>query len=351
METESAVKFSIVVPLYNEEGSVDRLHCGLTRVMREFGQAYEILFVDDGSSDQTAEIIEDLSGIDPSLRVITLGRNFGQTPALKAGFDAARGDVIISMDGDLQHDPAEIPRFIEKLDEGFDIVSGWREKRNDTWLTRRLPSRIANWTMAQISGVPLHDFGTTFKAYRRETIQSIPLYGELHRFIPALAAWSGARIVEIPITNPPRQYGKSNYGISRTFRVFLDLLSTKFLLDYSTKPLHFFGLFGLLATGLGGFSGILLLLQKLILHQQIFASNIALAIAAAVLFVAGVQILCLGLASEMLCRTYYESQQKPIYAIKAREARQRTRIKPPIAQPMPAHFQDQRSAVEAPAVS
>jgi len=351
METESAVKFSIVVPLYNEEGSVDRLHCRLTRVMREFGQPYEILFVDDGSSDQTAGIIEDLTSIDPYLKVITLGRNFGQTPALKAGFDAARGDVIISMDGDLQHDPAEIPRFIEKLDEGFDIVSGWREKRNDTWLTRRLPSRIANWTMAQISGVPLHDFGTTFKAYRRETIQSIPLYGELHRFIPALAAWSGARIVEIPITNPPRQYGKSNYGISRTFRVFLDLLSTKFLLDYSTKPLHFFGLFGLLATGLGGFSGILLLLQKLILHQQIFASNIALAIAAAVLFVAGVQILCLGLASEMLCRTYYESQQKPIYAIKAREARQRTKIKPPIAQPMPAHFQDQRSAVEAPAVS
>lgn len=351
METESAVKFSVVVPLYNEEGSVDRLHCQLSRVMREFGQAYEILFVDDGSSDQTADIIEDLSGIDPSLRVITLGRNFGQTAALKAGFDAARGDVIISMDGDLQHDPAEIPRFIEKLDEGFDIVSGWREKRNDTWLTRRLPSRIANWMMAQISGVPLHDFGTTFKAYRRETIQSIPLYGELHRFIPAFAAWSGARIVEIPITNPPRQYGKSNYGISRTFRVFLDLLSTKFLLDYSTKPLHFFGLFGLLATGLGGFSGILLLLQKLFLHRQVFASNIALAIAAAVMFVAGVQILCLGLASEILCRTYYESQQKPIYAIKSREVRQRIRTRPAFAQPTPAHVQDQRSAVEVPAVS
>lgn len=351
METENAVKYSIVVPLYNEEGSVDRLHCKLTRVMRESGQAYEILFVDDGSSDQTAEIIEDLSSIDPSLRIITLGRNFGQTPALKAGFDAARGDVIISMDGDLQHDPAEIPRFIEKLDEGFDIVSGWREKRNDTWLTRRLPSRIANWIMARISGVSLHDFGTTFKAYRRETIQSIPLYGELHRFIPALAAWSGARIVEIPITNPPRQYGKSNYGISRTFRVFLDLLSTKFLLDYSTKPLHFFGLFGLLATGLGGFSGILLLLQKLILHRQMFVSNIALAIAAAVMFVAGVQILCLGLASEMLCRTYYESQQKPIYAIKSQPARQRTRIQPAFAQPLPARFQNQHSAVEAPAAS
>ena len=351
METESAIKFSIVVPLYNEEGSVDRLHCRLTHVMQACGQAYEIIFVDDGSSDQTAETIEDLSGIDPSLKVISLGRNFGQTAALKAGFDAARGDVIISMDGDLQHDPAEIPRFIEKLDEGFDIVSGWREKRKDTWLTRRLPSRIANWTMAQISGVPLHDFGTTFKAYRKETIQSIPLYGELHRFIPALAAWSGARIVEIPITNPPRQYGKSNYGISRTFRVFLDLLSTKFLLDYSTKPLHFFGVFGVLATGLGGFSGILLLLQKLILHRQVFASNIALAIAAALMFVAGVQILCLGLASEMLCRTYYESQQKPIYAIRSREARQRTRIQPAFAQPMPTHFQEQRSAVGVPAAS
>jgi glycosyltransferase involved in cell wall biosynthesis len=350
METRSSVKFSVVVPLYNEEGSVDRLHYRLAHVMREFGQAYEIIFVDDGSSDQTAEIVEDLAGIDPSLRVITLGRNFGQT-ALKAGFDAARGEIIVSMDGDLQHDPAEIPRFIEKLDEGFDIVSGWRERRGDNWLMRRLPSRIANWTMAQISGVPLHDFGTTFKAYRRETIQSIPLYGELHRFIPALAAWSGASTTEIPITNPPRQYGKSNYGISRTFRVFLDLLSTKFLLDYSTKPLHFFGAFGLLATGLGGCSSILLLLQKLILHRQVFASNMVLAIAAAVLLVAGVQILCLGLASEMLCRTYYESQQKPIYAIKSREARQRKRIQPALAQPMPAHLRDQRSVVEVPAVS
>ena len=351
METGSDIKLSVVVPLYNEEGSVDRLHCRLTHAMQEFGQAYELIFVDDGSSDQTAEIVEDLAGIDPSLRVITLGRNFGQTAALKAGFDAACGEIIISMDGDLQHDPAEIPRFIEKLDEGFDIVSGWREKRNDTWLTRRLPSRIANWTMAQISGVPLHDFGTTFKAYRRETIQNIPLYGELHRFIPALAAWSGARIVEIPITNPPRQYGTSNYGISRTFRVFLDLLSTKFLLDYSTKPLHFFGAFGLLATGLGGCSSILLLLQKLILHRQVFASNMVLAIAAAVLLVAGVQILCLGLASEMLCRTYYESQQKPIYAIRSRESRQRKRIQPALAQPMPARFQDQRSIVDVPAVS
>src|SRR5271166_5523723 len=273
METGSAVRFSVVVPLFNEEGSVDRLHCRLTRVMRDLDQPYEIIFVDDGSSDQTPEIVEDLCGTDPHLRVVTLGRNFGQTAALKAGFDAACGDVIISMDGDLQHDPAEIPRFIEKLDEGYDIVSGWREKRKDTWLTRRLPSRIANWMMAEISGVPLHDFGTTFKAYRRVTIQSIPLYGELHRFIPALAAWSGARIVEIPISNPPRQCGKSNYGISRTFRVFLDLLSTKFLLDYSTKPLHFLGFFALLLTGVGILMGSTVMVNKLLFHQSVMLQN------------------------------------------------------------------------------
>lgn len=346
MDTASAISLSVVVPLYNEEGSLDKLYHKLTDVMRVLGTSHEIIFVDDGSVDRTPDILADLAAADVRVRAVTLGRNFGQTAALKAGFDACRGDIIVSMDGDLQHDPAEIPRFLEKLDEGFDIVSGWREKRNDTWLTRRLPSRIANWTMAQISGVPLHDFGTTFKAYRRETIQSIPLYGELHRFIPALAAWSGARIVEIPITNPPRQYGTSNYGISRTFRVFFDLLSTKFLLGYSTKPLHFFGVFGLLATGLGGLSGMLLLLQKLILHRQVFASNVALAITAAVMFVAGVQILCLGLASELLCRTYYESQQKPIYAVRSRKRRDRARSQPVFTEPISAHFQDQSGELE-----
>ncbi len=243
------IKFSIVVPIFNEEGSAKRLYIRLTQVMRALGEPYEIVFVDDGSTDRSPAILRNLHEADSCVRIVTLLRNFGQTPALKAGFDAARGEVIISMDGDLQHDPAEIPSFIQKLDEGFDIVSGWRYERKDTWLTRRLPSRIANWTMAKLSGVPLHDFGTTFKAYRREIIQDLPLYGELHRFIPALAASSGARITEIPITNPPRQHGKSNYGLSRVFRVFLDLLSTKFWLDYSTKPMHFFGFFGLAATG------------------------------------------------------------------------------------------------------
>jgi glycosyltransferase involved in cell wall biosynthesis len=250
------------------------------------------------------------------VRIIALRRNFGQTPALKAGFDAACGDIIISMDGDLQHDPEEIPAFVAKIAEGYDIVSGWRAERRDRWLTRRLPSRIANWMMAKLSGVEVHDFGTTFKAYRRDIIKSIPLYGELHRFIPALAAWSGARITEIPINNPPRKNGKSNYGLSRTFHVFLDLLSTKFLLDYSTRPLHFFGFFGLMFAGAGTVMGCFLAFKKLVLHQAVMLQNGPLMFAAALLILVGVQILCLGLVAEILSHTYYESQGKPIYAVR-----------------------------------
>jgi glycosyltransferase involved in cell wall biosynthesis len=311
-----AIRFSIVVPFYNEEASVTPLYVRLTQVMTGLDEPYEIVFVDDGSTDQTLKTLYEISESDSRVRVVALRRNFGQTPALKAGFDAARGQIIISMDGDLQHDPEEIPAFIAKLEEGYDMVSGWRSRRQDTWLTRRLPSRIANWMMARLSGVRLHDFGTTFKAYRREIIQTIPLYGELHRFIPALASWSGARIAEIPISNPPRQNGKSNYGLSRTFHVFLDLLSTKVLLDYSTRPLHFFGFFGLLATGLGTFMGFFLAFKKLVLHQSIMLQNGPLLFAATLLILAGIQLLCLGLASELLSRTYYESQSKPVYAVR-----------------------------------
>src|SRR5260370_19004504 len=311
-----AITFSIVVPLYNEEASVTPLYVRLTQVMTGLDEPYEIVFVDDGSTDQTLKALYEVYESDSRVSIVTLLRNFGQTPALKAGFDAARGEVIISMDGDLQHDPAEIPSFIQKLDEGFDIVSGWRYERKDTLLTRRLPSRIANWTMAKLSGVPLHDFDTTFKAYRREIIQDLLLHGELHRFIPALAASSGARITEIAITNPPRQHGKSNYGLSRIFRVFLDLLSIKFWLDYSTKPMHFFGFFGLAATGAGIFTGSLLLFQNVMAHAE-FASNVTLTIATITLLLAGAQILCVGFASEILSRTYYESQKKHIYVSRA----------------------------------
>jgi glycosyltransferase involved in cell wall biosynthesis len=283
-------------------------------VMTGLEEPYEIIFIDDGSRDGTSRILNEIYESDSRVKIVTLRRNFGQTAALKAGFDAARGDIIISMDGDLQHDPEEIPSFIAKIEEGYDIVSGWRAERQDAWLTRRLPSRIANWAMAKLSGVPLHDFGTTFKAYRREIIQNIPLYGELHRFIPALATWTGARIAEIPIQNPPRQNGKSNYGLSRTFHVFLDLLSTKFLLDYSTRPLHFFGFLGLLASGAGTLVGSSLVFKRLVLHEEVMLQNGPLLFAATVLILAGIQLLCLGLASEILSRTYYESQKKPIYA-------------------------------------
>jgi glycosyltransferase involved in cell wall biosynthesis len=310
------IKFSIVVPLYNEAANVTPLYVRLTQVMTGLDEPYEIVFVDDGSKDNTLKTLYEICESDSRIRIVALRRNFGQTPALKAGFDAACGEIIISMDGDLQHDPEEIPNFVAKIEEGYDIVSGWRAERRDTWLTRRLPSRIANWTMAKLSGVEVHDFGTTFKAYRREIIQSIPLYGELHRFIPALAASSGARITEIPINNPPRQNGKSNYGLSRTLHVFLDLLSTKFLLDFSTRPLHFFGLLGLLLAGLGSFLGCSLAFKKLVLHQAIMLQNGPLMFAATLLILVGVQTLCLGLVAEILSRTYYESQAKPIYAVR-----------------------------------
>ena len=316
MNSQSTIKFSVVVPLYNEEGNVAPLYVRLRQVMTGLEEPYELIFVDDGSKDHTPQALTEVYESDSRVKIVSLRRNFGQTAALKAGFDAARGEIIISMDGDLQHDPEEIPAFIAKLEEGYDIVSGWRAQRQDTWLTRRLPSRVANWAMARLSGVPLHDFGTTFKAYRRETIQSIQLYGDLHRFIPALAAWSGAQIAEIPIKNPPRQNGKSNYGLSRVFRVFLDLLSTKFLLDYSTRPLHFFGFFGLLAAGAGTLMGSFLILKKLLLHQDVMLQNGPLLFAATVFILAGIQLLCLGLVSEILSRTYYESQKKPIYAMR-----------------------------------
>jgi glycosyltransferase involved in cell wall biosynthesis len=313
MKLQNDPGISIVVPLYNEAANLTPLYVRLTEVMGTLEHSYEIIFVDDGSRDSTPRLLNEIYQSDACVKVITLRRNFGQTAALKAGFDAACGDIVISMDGDLQHEPEQIPAFISKLEEGYDIVSGWREQRQDRWISRRLPSKIANWAMSKLARVSLHDFGTTFKAYRRETIQSVQLYGELHRFIPALAAGAGARIAEIPISNPPRANGKSNYGISRTFRVLLDLLSTKFLLDYSTRPLHFLGFFALLLTGAGTLMGSVAVLKSLLFHQSVMLQNGPLLFGAALFTLAGLQLLGLGLVSELLSRTYYESQNKPIY--------------------------------------
>jgi len=307
---------SIVVPLYNEQENVRPLYTRLTEVLNRIGQPYELVFVDDGSRDQTPGILDEIYSNDSRVCLVRLRRNFGQAPALQAGFDAARGDVIISMDGDLQHDPEDIPDFLAQMAKGYDVVSGWRMNRKDAWLTRRLPSRVANWLMAKLSGMPLHDFGTTFKAYRREVLENVHLYGELHRFIPVLASWSGANTTEIPIKNTVRERGKSHYGLSRTVRVLLDLIGIKFLLDYSTRPLHFFGLLSLLGMGAGSGIGLFLLYEKLWLHRAIMLAHGPLLFVAMLLFLTGVQFLSVGLLGEMLSRTYYESQKKPIYTLR-----------------------------------
>lgn len=315
MKNEEPIQYSIVVPFYNEKENIQPLYVKIVEVMDAIDEPYEMIFVDDGSRDQTYEVLSEIYEHDPRVHIVRLRKNFGQTAALKAGFDFARGEIIIAMDGDLQHDPEEIPQFIAKMKEGYDIVSGWRVERQDAWLTRRLPSRTANWMMSKLSRVDLHDFGTTFKAYRRDVIQNIHLYGELHRFIPALASWSGASIAEIPIKNVRRQDGKSNYGLSRTIRVLLDLISIKFLLDYSTKPLQFFGLFGLLGIGSGTAIGLVLLFKKLVYQQHIMVEHGPLLFMAVLLILSGIQLFSIGLVGELLSRTYYESQNKRIYAV------------------------------------
>jgi glycosyltransferase involved in cell wall biosynthesis len=256
--------------------------------------------------------MEEIAAVDSRVLVIKLRRNFGQTSALAAGFDHASGEFILAMDGDLQHDPAEIPQFLEKLEEGYDVVSGWRKERIDNFFMRRIPSRCANWLMAKLSGVDIHDFGTTFKAYRREVIHNIPLYGEMHRFIPALAAWYGASICEIPISNVHRERGKSHYGIGRTFRVFFDLLTIRFLLKYMGRPLHFFGGFGALGILAGCvISAAMLVLKLLHPHQSVMDQHGPLFVVGGVLIVSGIQLLAIGLLGELQVRHYFTSNQQP----------------------------------------
>ncbi|MGB6668312.1 MAG: glycosyltransferase family 2 protein [Candidatus Acidiferrum sp.] len=316
MKNDPPIRYSIVVPFYNEQENIPPLYVKLTEVMDAIGERYELVFVDDGSKDKTFKVLSDIYEHDPRVNIVQLRRNFGQAPALKAGFDFARGEIIISMDGDLQHDPEEIPRFLEKIEEGYDLVSGWRVSRTDHWLMRQLPSRIANKMMAKLSGVDLHDFGTTFKAYRREVLSEIHLYGELHRFIPALASWAGASVAEVPISNIARKNGASNYGISRTVRVLLDLLSVKFLLDYSTKPLQFFGLMGLACLTGGAGIGLWVFLRKAILNEGLLANHGPLMLLGMALVMGGIQFIATGLIGEMLARTYYESQNKPVYSVR-----------------------------------
>src|SRR5262249_25284240 len=331
----SAIELSIVVPLYNEVSTLAELHRRLDRVVLLLGLETEIIFVDDGSTDMTGAAIEAIARVDPRVYAVSLARNYGQTAALAAGFDAAAGDVIVAMDGDLQHEPEEIPKLLAKLDEGYDIVSGWRAQRVDNLWTRRLPSRIADWPMAKLSGVALHDFGTTFKAYRAPVIKRIRLYGDLHRFIPALASWNGARIAEVPIANIPRPQNESHYGLSRTWRVAADLITVRFMLRYVTRPLHFFGPVGFASVAAGTIGGGWVLLTKIVTGDPVFLSDGQRLLLSAALVQTGIVLIGLGLLAELLTRIYMDGRQRRIYTLAA-PARVPAQRSGPRPVPMPA---------------
>jgi glycosyltransferase involved in cell wall biosynthesis len=317
---------SIVIPIHNEEPSILPLYDRLTAVLEKVRRPYEIIFVDDASTDRSFELMANLVETDHHLKVIRLRRNFGQTGALAAGFDESQGSVVISLDGDLQHAPEDIPALLEKIDEGYDIASGWRKDRLDNAITRKIPSRIANWLMAKASNVELRDFGTTFKAYRSEILKDINLYGELHRFIPALAALYGARIAEVPIRNLPRASGGSHYGIGRTFRVMFDIFTIWFLLKYFTRPMHFFGKWGLISAGSGALALFSVAVKKFWTGEDIFVQHGPLLLASALALVTGVMLFCTGLLGEVLTRTYFESQGRRIYAVREIRSQRKGKI-------------------------
>jgi glycosyltransferase involved in cell wall biosynthesis len=306
-------KVSIVIPLYNEEESIPHLYGAIKEVMDGTGRAYEIIFVDDGSRDKSFALLSELQKSDKRVVVVGFRRNFGQTAAMAAGFDYAEGEVIVTMDADLQNDPKDIPKLLEASKE-YDVVSGWRKNRKDKFLSRRLPSVIANWLISFVTGVALHDYGCTLKAYRSEVIKNIRLYGEMHRFIPAIANWVGATITEVETTHHPRKYGTSKYGISRTVRVILDLITVKFLQSFSTRPIHAFGPAGLLLSGIGFLMALYLSYEKIILGYDIGGRPLLLL--AILLLIMGLQLVVMGLLGEMLARVYHESQGKSIYVVK-----------------------------------
>lgn len=305
---------SIVVPIYNEEESIPQLYQRLTEELEKLAIAYEIIAIDDGSKDRSFALLHALAAADPRLRVVRFRRNFGQTAAFSAGFDRARGEYIITIDADLQNDPADIGRLLDKAHEGYDVVSGWRENRQDPYWNRRLPSQIANRLISVATGVYLHDYGCSLKVYRTDVVNNIQLYGELHRFIPAIASWQGVAVTELPVNHYARQYGQSKYGISRIVRVLLDLITVRFLLSYATRPMQIFGLFGLISIMLGTLTGLYLVALKLFLNQSI--GDRPLLLLAVVLVILGFQFLSMGLIGELVVRTYFETQGKPIYVVR-----------------------------------
>jgi glycosyltransferase involved in cell wall biosynthesis len=311
---DAAPEISVFLPVYNEEPNILPLHAKLDEALNRLGRSAEIIYVDDGSTDGSLRILRQVAVNDERVRVVALKRNYGQTAAMAAGIDAARGEVLIPMDADLQNDPADIIRLLDKLDEGYDVVSGWRKNRQDKLITRKIPSMIANRLISWIGGVPLHDYGCSLKAYRREALQDVRLYGEMHRFIPIYASWVGARVSEIPVEHHARTMGKSKYGLSRTLKVVFDLMTIKFMASYQTKPIYVFGSFGMLAFFVSVVAGLYAVFLKLF-HKADFVQT-PLPILAIVMFAVGIQFLLMGLLAEMLVRTYHESQEKSIYAVR-----------------------------------
>lgn len=307
-------KISIIVPVYNERENLEPFLKSVAEALDPSGEEYEVVLVDDGSTDGSTAYMETLPARNPRIKVIQFRRNFGQTAAMSAGFDHASGDIFVPIDADMQNDPRDIPQILAKLREGYDVISCWRQKRKDPWLTRRLPSQLANTLISYIGGVRLHDYGCTLKGYRRDVVKHIRLYGEMHRFIPIYASWAGAKVVEIPVRHHARLSGTSKYGLSRTFKVILDLITVKMLGSYSTKPMYFFGGVGLMACAVASFFALWTLYDKF--FAGVKAHNNPFLLLAVFLFLLGVQFVLMGLVAELLIRTYFESQGKSAYIVR-----------------------------------
>jgi glycosyltransferase involved in cell wall biosynthesis len=314
IQTADAPELSLFLPVLNEEDNLRPMHEKIRAALDALGKTAEVIYVDDGSTDKSLAVLREIAASDERVRVISLRRNYGQTAAMSAGIDAAKGNILIPMDADLQNDPADIARLLEKLDEGYDVVSGWRKDRQDKLISRKIPSQIANRIISWIGGVPLHDYGCSLKAYRRDVIQDVKLYGEMHRFIPIYAAWAGARVTEIPVDHHARTMGKSKYGISRTIKVVFDLITIKFMAEYHTKPIYDFGTFGMLAFFISMITGVWAIVLKLFYGTSFILTP--LPIIAVVMLAISVQFFLMGLLAELLVRTYHESQDKAIYAVR-----------------------------------
>jgi glycosyltransferase involved in cell wall biosynthesis len=306
---------SITIPIYNEEGNIEPLYQGLVKALEPLGRPFEVILVNDGSTDGSEKLLDALGAKDPRIKVVHFRRNFGQTAAMMAGIHYASGDIIVPMDGDLQNDPADIGKLLAKLEEGYDVVSGWRQDRKDHKLRRNLPSRVANWLISGISGVHLHDYGCSLKAYRKDVVKGVKLYGEMHRFIPIYASWEGGRVAEVPVSHHPRIHGESKYGVDRVLKVVLDLIVVQFLARYANRPIYLFGGFGIAAITLSILAGVWAVYLKYFENTSFIQTPLPLLVV--MLFVTGGMSILMGLLAEIIMRTYYESQGKAVYLVKS----------------------------------